>query len=229
MSASPEDLMENTEAKGFVSERGPFVINANPPVKQPHTREEVDAQFDKAAEAFDHEALSAEFGSEEARQKVAEMVRALTPGTSTTMLLFQGGANGMSLSHNWFGPNFPLFRHSHPRFGDCLYYVVGGELLMGNRKLGRGSTFFIPNGQPYKFTAGADGVEVLEFRAGGGEEDASGTIVKEKSLDAIQQIIERSYEVDTEWQVPERMGDLILRESGTDTESGDPSELPKTD
>ena len=229
MSANPEDIVDNTETKGFVSERGPFVINANPPVKQPHTREEVDAQFDKAAEAFDHESLSAEFGSEEARQKVAEMVRALTPGTSTTMLLWQGGANGMSLSHNWFGPNFPLFRHSHPRFGDCLYYVVGGELLMGNRKLGRGSTFFIPNGQPYKFAAGPDGVEVLEFRAGGGEDEASGTIVKENSLEAIQQIIDRSYEVDSEWQAPERMGDLILRESEADKESGNLSELSKTD
>ena len=135
----------------------------------------------------------------------------------------------MSLSHNWFGPNFPLFRHSHPRFGDCLYYVVGGELLMGNRKLGRGSTFFIPNGQPYKFAAGPDGVEVLEFRAGGGEDEASGTIVKENSLEAIQQIIDRSYEVDSEWQAPERMGDLILRESEADKESGNLSELSKTD
>lgn len=216
MSADPEDAIENIATKGFISERGPFVINANPPVKEPHTREEVDAQFDKAADAFDHESLAAEFGSEEARQKVAEMVRALTPGTSTTMLLWQEGANGMSLSHNWFGPNFPLFRHSHPRYGDCLYYVVGGELEMGNRKLGRGSTIFLPNGQPYKFTAGPEGVEVLEFRAGGGNEDASGTIVKETSLDAIQQIINRCYEVDSEWQVPERMGDLVLREPETD-------------
>ena len=220
MSANPEDVIENS-TKGFVSERGPFVINANPPVKAPHTREEVDAQFDKAADAFDHESLAAEFGSEEARQKVAEMVRALTPGTSTTMLLWQGGANGMSLSHNWFGPNFPLFRHSHPRFGDCLYYVVGGELEMGTRQLGRGSTIFLPNGQPYKFTAGPDGVEVLEFRAGGGDEKASGTIVKETSLDAIQQIIDRCHEVDSEWQAPKRMGDLVRREQDTDDEAAE--------
>ena len=219
MSAKPEDVMQDSESKGFVSERGPFVINANPPVKEPHTREEVDAQFDKAADAFDHEELAAQFGSDEARQKVAEMVRALTPGTSTTMLLWQEGENGMSLSHNWFGPNFPLFRHCHPRFGDCLYYVVGGELLMGNRRLGRGSTFFLPNGQPYKFTAGPDGVEVLEFRAGGGDKEASGTIVKETSLDAIQQIIDRSYEVDSDWQVPERMGDLVQRESVSSADS----------
>ena len=90
---------------------------------------------------------------------------------------------------------------------------------MGNRRLGRGSTFFLPNGQPYKFTAGPDGVEVLEFRAGGGDKEASGTIVKETSLDAIQQIIDRSYEVDSEWQVPERMGDLVQRESVSSADS----------
>ncbi|WP_370216368.1 hypothetical protein [Thalassolituus sp.] len=71
MSAKPEDVKQDSESKGFVSERGPFVINANPPVKEPHTREEVDAQFDKAADAFDHEELAAQFGSDEARQKVA--------------------------------------------------------------------------------------------------------------------------------------------------------------
>ena len=127
----------------------------------------------------------------------------------------------MSLSHNWFGPNFPLFRHSHPRFGDCLYYVLGGELEMGNRKLGRGSTIFLPNGQPYKFTAGPDGVEVLEFRAGGGDEKASGTIVKETSLDAIQQIIDRCHEVDSDWQAPKRMGDLVHRELDSDDDAAE--------
>ena len=92
---------------------------------------------------------------------------------------------------------------------------------MGNRKLGRGSTIFLPNGQPYKFTAGPDGVEVLEFRAGGGDEKASGTIVKETSLDAIQQIIDRCHEVDSDWQAPKRMGDLVRREQDPDDDAAE--------
>ena len=57
----------------------------------------------------------------------------------------------MNLVHVWFGPNLPLFRHSHPRYGDCLYYVVAGEIILGRRHLGPGSGFFVPNGMPYKY------------------------------------------------------------------------------
>ncbi len=200
----------DTEAKpkGYVSERGGFEINANPKVNPPYARELVDV--DTVAEGFAHESLAEKFGEDAASQKIGEMIKALTPGSSTTMLLSQSGANGMMLVHVWFGPNLQLFRHSHPKFGDCLYYVVAGEIKMGNRKLGRGSTFFVPNGQPYKYTAGPAGVELLEFRAGGGDSEAPGMKIDETSLDAIQQMIDVGYENDSLWEAPERMGDTTL-------------------
>ena len=144
------------------------------------------------------------------------MVQAFIPGTSTTPLFAQRGPGGMSLVHVWFGPNFPLFRHSHPRFGDCLYYVIAGEITMGGRTLRAGSTFFVPNGQPYKYTAGPAGVELLEFRAGGGDSDAPGMKLDESSIDSIQKIIDGSYENEEQWQVPERFGDTAIRQARID-------------
>jgi hypothetical protein len=72
-------------------------------------------------------------------------------------------AGGMSLVWSWFAPNFPLPRHSHS--ADCLYYVAKGELLMGRQVIREGEGFFVPDGAPYTYTAGPEGVEVLEFRA----------------------------------------------------------------
>ena len=36
---------------------------------------------------------------------------------------------------------------------------------MGNQVVAAGDGFFVPAGAPYAYTAGPDGVEVLEFRA----------------------------------------------------------------
>jgi len=171
---------------------------------------------DKAADGFAHEPLAEKYGEETARQKIGEMVQAFIPGAVTTPLFGQGGPNGMSLVHVWFGPNFPLFRPSHPRYGDCLYYVVGGEITMGGRTLRAGSTFFLPNGQPYKYTAGPAGVELLEFRAGGGEPDAPGMKLDEHPIDSIQKIIDGSYENSDGWKAPKRIGDTAVRQARLD-------------
>ena len=48
------------------------------------------------------------------------MIESIAPGVSENVLFWQGGDNGMSLVHVRFGPNMPLFRHSHPKNGDCL-------------------------------------------------------------------------------------------------------------
>ena len=69
---------------------------------------------------------------------------------------------GFSLVYAWFKPNFVLPRHSHS--ADCLYYVVSGTVILGSQELGRGDGFFVPSGAPYKYSAGPNGVEVLEFR-----------------------------------------------------------------
>jgi hypothetical protein len=212
--AEPLDNDADQTQKGFVSSRGPFEINANPKVNPPYPAKDI--PVDSVADGFAHAPLAEKFGAEASRQKIGEMIKAGSPGASTTPLLMQEGPNGMSLVHVWFGPNFPLFRHSHPLHGDCLYYVIAGELTMGNRKLGAGSTFFVPNGQPYKYTAGPAGVELLEFRAGGGEEGAPGMKLDETSLDSIQKIIDGCHENESLWQAPERMGDTALKQAKID-------------
>jgi quercetin dioxygenase-like cupin family protein len=88
-------------------------------------------------------------------------------GGSVIKLLFgdPDGADdgGVSLVRVRFGPSYPLPRHSHSV--DCLYYVVSGEVRMGKRIVRSGEGFFVPADAPYGYTAGAEGVELLEFRA----------------------------------------------------------------
>ena len=211
---SDPDTSEEDTPRGYTSERGPFKLNANPEINPTAPREVVNV--DKAADGFAHEPLAQKYGEETARKKIGEMVQAFIPGTSTTPLFAQGGPNGMSLVHVWFGPNFPLFRHSHPRFGDCLYYVIAGEITLGSRTLGAGSTFFVPNGQPYKYTAGAAGVELLEFRAGGGDKGSPGMKLDERSIDSLEKITAGCYENEESWQAPEQMGDTAIRQARLD-------------
>ena len=83
-------------------------------------------------------------------------------GGSDVRVLFHGGQDGMSLVWSRFAPGYPLPRHSHS--ADCLYYVVAGEAVLGNRRIGAGHGFFVPADAPYAYTAGPEGIEILEFR-----------------------------------------------------------------
>lgn len=87
---------------------------------------------------------------------------ATSPGHVVKVLFREGGEDGMSLVWSWFGPNYALPRHSHD--ADCLYYVVAGEARLGNRVVPAGSGFFVPANAPYAYSAGPDGIQVLEFR-----------------------------------------------------------------
>ena len=196
------------------SERGPFAIWENPEMGQAYELDQ--ALAEQVAEGFDFSALAEKFGEGPAREKLVDMLKAIGPGVSTTMLFSQPGPNGMSLAHVWFGADFPLFRHSHPRFGDCLYYVIAGEIIVGRRHLGPGSGFFVPNGMPYKYTAGPAGVELLEFRAGGGDAEAPGMKFDEHSLDAVQNLIDRANEARPGWKRPEKFGDTALVQAELD-------------
>ena len=196
------------------SERGPFAIWENPEMGQAYELDQ--ALAEQVAEGFDFSVLAEKFGEGPAREKLVDMLKAIGPGVSTTMLFSQPGPNGMSLAHVWFGADFPLFRHSHPRFGDCLYYVIAGEIIVGRRHLGPGSGFFVPNGMPYKYTAGPAGVELLEFRAGGGEAEAPGMKFDEHSLDAVQNLIDRANEARPGWKRPEKIGDTALVQAELD-------------
>ena len=200
--------------RGYVSERGPFQLNENPKVTQP-TSEDLITEEGTAA-YFEHSALAEKYGEQPTRQKLTEMLKAAVSGATTTLLLFQEGTNGMSLAHVWFGPNFELFRHSHPQYGDSVYFILAGEISMGRKKLGPGSTLFIPNGQPYKYTAGPAGVEILEFRAGGGVPDSPGMRIDELSLDAIDKLIEGYKENQHLWQPPVNIGDVANKQKELD-------------
>lgn len=83
-------------------------------------------------------------------------------GTHDAVLYRGEGDSGFSLVRAWFGPHFVLPRHTHD--GDCLYYVEKGSLTMGSQTLEAGDGFFVPDGAPYAYEAGPDGVVVLEFR-----------------------------------------------------------------
>lgn len=81
----------------------------------------------------------------------------------TAKVLFQrDGDGGMSLVWVRFAPHYVLPRHSHS--ADCAYFVVSGELRMGSRVVPAGSGFFVPKDAPYAYTAGPEGVVLLEFR-----------------------------------------------------------------
>jgi len=83
-------------------------------------------------------------------------------GNGSRVLFADQDPDGFSMVHAWFGENFPLPRHTHS--GDCLYYVLKGELRMGSKTVKAGSGFFVPSNRPYTYRAGPGGVEVIEFR-----------------------------------------------------------------
>lgn len=92
-----------------------------------------------------------------------EMMAWATGGGQVVKVLFgDPEGSGMSLVWSWFGPGFTLPRHSHS--SDCLYFVHRGEVHLGNAVLGAGDGFFLPDGAPYAYSAGPEGVEILEFR-----------------------------------------------------------------
>lgn len=86
----------------------------------------------------------------------------LALGTHDQVLFRGEGEHGFSLVRAWFGPHYVLPRHTHD--GDCMYYVERGSLTMGSQTVEAGDGFFVPEGAPYGYDAGPDGVVVLEFR-----------------------------------------------------------------
>ena len=94
--------------------------------------------------------------------KMAEAGAAGSSPDRVRCLFREPRENGLSLCHAWFKSGFVLPRHSHN--ADCLYYIVGGELKLGNQTLRKGDGFFVPSGQTYSYVTGPEGVEVLEFR-----------------------------------------------------------------
>lgn len=108
--------------------------------------------------------LGSDFGEDEQLREVVSSLAASADARSVSRLLVRQAPEegGFSLVYLFFKPNFPLFRHKHE--SDCLYVVVSGSAIMGTQTLRAGDCFFVPASSPYAYTAGPDGVEVLEIR-----------------------------------------------------------------
>lgn len=119
-------------------------------------------------------------------------------GHMTKVLFSDPDGSGMSLVWAWFAPGFVLPRHSHS--ADCLYYVVAGEARLGNRVVPAGEGFFVPADGPYAYTAGPEGVQVLEFRG-----VSSFDMKISESLERWDHIIEVARARSAEW------GELVPR------------------
>ena len=120
----------------------------------------------RATEATDLMAtdfMSAPEMSQAAREGLSGAVAA-GAATGAEVKVLARDAGGFSLVHVWFKPNYPLPRHSHD--ADCMYYVISGAAIMGRQTLRAGDAFFVPADAPYQYTAGPEGVEVLEVRRG---------------------------------------------------------------
>jgi quercetin dioxygenase-like cupin family protein len=72
------------------------------------------------------------------------------------------GDSGFSIVRVYLAPGYILPAHTHN--SDCLYYVLRGKAILGKREIGPGGGFFVPGGTAYGYSAGDEGVEVLEFR-----------------------------------------------------------------
>jgi mannose-6-phosphate isomerase-like protein (cupin superfamily) len=81
---------------------------------------------------------------------------------SVVKSLFSDADSGISLSYAWFKANYMLLRHAHDV--DCAYYVIAGQVHLGTEVLEAGDVFFVPANQLYQYSAGPEGVEILEVR-----------------------------------------------------------------
>ncbi len=103
-----------------------------------------------------------DFGEHDELKDVVAALGAAATTTSRLLVRQKRQEGGFSLLYLSFKPNFPLFRHTHE--SDCLYVVISGSAIMGNQTLRPGDSFFVPAYAPYFYTAGPEGVEVLEIR-----------------------------------------------------------------
>ena len=70
--------------------------------------------------------------------------------------------DGPSLCRMWLKGGFVTPRHRHDT--NCIYYVLAGELRLGNAVLAPNEGVFVPQGTVYSIEAGSAGLDVLEFR-----------------------------------------------------------------
>ena len=81
----------------------------------------------------------------------------------TSVRLHQGVPGKLQLFEIRLEPNLQISTHAHA--DDEIVAVVEGELHVGRRVCGPGSSFFIPGNTLYGFRAGPQGCRYLNFRA----------------------------------------------------------------
>jgi mannose-6-phosphate isomerase-like protein (cupin superfamily) len=117
----------------------------------------------EAPELHESGAATSDFeGNEELRDTASTL--ASSECSSSRLLVHQDrDEGGLSVVYLFFKPNFPLFRHKHDV--NSLYVVVSGSAVgfMGNETLLPGDCFAVSAQTPYYYTAGPEGVEVLEI------------------------------------------------------------------
>ncbi len=74
-----------------------------------------------------------------------------------------GSQNEMQLAELSYLPSAEAAVHKHD--DDEVIYVVSGEMHFGGKVLKQGSSVYIPGNTFYGFTAGPDGLRIVNFRA----------------------------------------------------------------
>jgi mannose-6-phosphate isomerase-like protein (cupin superfamily) len=118
---------------------------------------------DEAPELHASGAAVSDFGPHEELREIATRL-AGSECSLTKLLVHQArDEGGLSIVYLFFKPDFPLFRHQHDV--DSLYVVISGSVVdfMGSEVLRPGDCFSVPARTPYWYTAGPEGVEVLEI------------------------------------------------------------------
>jgi len=73
-----------------------------------------------------------------------------------------GDAQSLQMYEVKMAPDAVTENHAHEQ--DEIIYVVSGELRMGRRVLRAGDSVFIAGGSVYGFTAGPEGLHLINFR-----------------------------------------------------------------
>jgi hypothetical protein len=120
--------------------------------------------YNSKAEGFEEaDVMEHDFSPMVADGLARMMEKGYASGSKLRCLFRSKDPKGFSLTHVWFKANFPLPPHSHD--SDCLYYIIAGDIRMGNRTLRAGDGFLLPAEAGYSYVPGPEGVELLEFRA----------------------------------------------------------------
>lgn len=119
--------------------------------------------FRSSSDADPHDDMMTIVGLDELSDDQRNLLANDMKGAGALHCLFRDrDTQGFSLVRAWAKSGFTLPRHSHS--ADCLYYVLAGEMHMGGVVLRAGDGVYVPRDHVYTFSAGPDGMEMLEFR-----------------------------------------------------------------